>query len=166
MAAQEANSANDDRDWRIFIMKVYGHEVARNISRCTVTASIVRQIPSVLSASFSFLAPGKHIPPHRGPFRGVMRFHLGLAMPPADDGLPGCVMWVDREPYRLGNGESLLWDDTYTHELINKADDVRVALLLDVWRPEMPADMRALSRVIVSIARFGAALKPAQQYGN
>lgn len=166
MKAQETNSANDDRDWRIFIMKVYGHEVRQNLERCPVTASIIRQCPDVLSTSFSFLAPGKYIPPHRGPFRGVMRFHLGLSMPPADDGLPGCVMHVDKVPYRLGDGDSLLWDDTYTHELVNRAEDVRIALLLDVWRPEMPADMRALSHVIVSIARLGAALQPAGIYGD
>jgi aspartate beta-hydroxylase len=164
MSAQESNSANDDRDWRIFIMKVYGYEVAQNLARCPVTASIVAQCPSVLSASFSFLAPGKYIPPHRGPFRGVMRFHLGLSMPPGDDGLPGCVMNVDQVPYRLGNGDSLLWDDTYTHELTNKAEDVRVALLLDVWRPKMPVDMRVLSSAIVQIARFGASLHK-NEYG-
>jgi len=165
MKEQEANSANDDRDWRIFVMKAYGYEVKQNISRCPVTASIVRSIPSVLSASFSFLAPGKYIPPHRGPFRGVMRFHLGLSMPPSEDGLPGCVMHVDGVPYRLGNGDSLLWDDTYTHELINRAEDVRIALLLDVWRPEMPVDMRALSHLIATVAYVGAAWRP-DAYGG
>jgi aspartate beta-hydroxylase len=166
MKAQETNSANDNRDWRIFIMKVYGHEVKQNLGRCPMTAGILRQCPEVLSASFSFLAPGKYIPPHRGPFRGVMRFHLGLSMPPGDDGLPGCVMNVDNVPYRLGNGDWLLWDDTYTHELVNRAQDVRVALLLDVWRPDMPADMRALSHAIVGVARIGAALQPAHAYGR
>lgn len=100
MKAQESNSANDSRDWRIFIMKVYGYEVKQNLARCPATAAIVRRCPEVLSASFSFLAPGKYIPPHRGPFRGVMRFHLGLSMPPGHDGLPGCMMHVDEVPYR------------------------------------------------------------------
>ena len=40
----------------------------------------------MLSACLSFVAPGKHIPVHRGPFRGVLRFHLGLIVPPDADG--------------------------------------------------------------------------------
>ena len=30
---------------------------------------------------FSILEPGKRIPPHRGPFNGVLRVHLGLLVP-------------------------------------------------------------------------------------
>ena len=33
------------------------------------------------TAFFSILAPGKHLPPHRGPYKGVMRYHLGLLIP-------------------------------------------------------------------------------------
>ena len=43
-------------------------------------------------------------------------------------------MNIDGVPYRLGDGESLLWDDTYPHEVWNRSDRVRIALLLDVWR--------------------------------
>ena len=54
-----------------------------------------------------------------------------------------------RRIYRLGDGESLLWDDTYRHELWNRSDQVRVALLLDVWRRDMPADIALLSQTIL-----------------
>ena len=30
---------------------------------------------------FSILEPGKHLPPHRGPYNGVLRLHLGLIVP-------------------------------------------------------------------------------------
>ena len=30
---------------------------------------------------FSILAPGKRIPPHDGPYKGVLRYHLGLDGP-------------------------------------------------------------------------------------
>ena len=32
----------------------------------------------MMTAFFSILAPGKHIPPHRGPYKGLLRYHLGL----------------------------------------------------------------------------------------
>jgi aspartate beta-hydroxylase len=159
MAAQTAISANDGRDWRVFVLKAYGYDVRRNQERCPITTALVERCPSVISASFSFLAPGKHIPPHRGPFRGVLRFHLGLSMPKGDDGRLGAVLWVNDEEYRLRDGGTLLWDDTYPHEVLNSTDDVRICLLLDVWRPEMPADMAALSHVIVGAAHLAASLR-------
>jgi aspartate beta-hydroxylase len=156
MSSQSAISANDGLDWRIFVLKAYGHDVRGNQERCPLTTELVRNCPNVLSASFSFLAPGKHIPAHRGPFRGVLRFHLGLSMPVDGNGTPGAILWIDGEEHRMANGDCLLWDDTYRHEVLNTTNEVRTALLLDVWRPEMPADMIALSHVIVAAARVVA----------
>jgi aspartate beta-hydroxylase len=153
MSEQAEISANDGVDWRMFTMKAYGHDVPENQLICPVTTSIVKQCPNVLSASFSFLAPGKHIPVHRGPFRGIVRFHLGLSMPRKADGDLGAVLWVDGVPHYLDDGDTLLWDDTYPHEVLNATDKVRIAMLLDVWREEMPTDMRMLSSAIIGMVR-------------
>jgi len=149
MPAQADISANDGRDWRMFIIKAYGVTVENNLQRCPTVAALLEQAPEVVSALFSYLAPGKHIPEHRGPFRGILRFHLMLSMPRDDAGKPACVMNIDGVPYLLGDGESLLWDDTYPHEVWNRSDRVRVALLLDVWRKDMPMDVALLSRAIL-----------------
>ncbi len=159
MSAQTSISANDGRDWRVFVLKAYGFDIRQNLDRCPATAELIARCPSILSASFSFLAPGKHIPPHRGPFRGIVRFHLGLSVPLGEDGKPGAILRVDDVEYRLGDGDCLLWDDTYSHEVLNATNEVRVALLLDVWRSEMPADMIALSHLIVASARVAAAMR-------
>ena len=66
MIQQESISANDARDWRMFIMKAYGQPIARNLARCPTLAALIASSPDVLSASLSFLAPGKQVPPHRG----------------------------------------------------------------------------------------------------
>jgi aspartate beta-hydroxylase len=158
MPQQTAISANDGRDWRMHVMKAYGAEVRDNISKCPVIASLLERHPEVVSATYSYLAPGKHIPEHRGPFRGVLRFHVGLSMPRDEKGELGATLWIDGGPHKLDNGDTLLWDDTYPHEVLNATDKVRVALLLDVWRPDMPADMAALSSILIgtvgTIARF------------
>src|SRR5262249_5758145 len=96
----------------------------------------------------------KHIPRHCGPFRGILRFHLGLSVPIAADDRPAAVLIIDGQEYRLANGECLLWDDTYPHEVRNAAGEMRVALLFDVWRPGMPADMRLLSKLIVRLVQI------------
>jgi aspartate beta-hydroxylase len=146
---QAGISANDDRDWRMFVLKVYGVPLARNLERCPLLAGLLARTPDVLSAAFSFLAPGKHIPEHHGPFRGVLRFHLGLSVPPDGDGRVGTVMRVDGVDHRIGEGDQLLWDDTYRHEVWNRAREVRVALLLDVRRRSMPRELRLLSRALI-----------------
>ena len=146
-------SANDGRDWRVFIMKAYGVTMEKNLRRCPTVAALLEETPEVVSAVLSFLAPGKHVPEHRGPFRGILRYHLMLSMPRDGNGQPACVMNIDGVPYRLGDGESLLWDDTYRHEVWNRSDRVRIALLLDVWRKDMPADVALLSQTILLAAK-------------
>ena len=151
--AQADISATDGRDWRMFIMKAYGESVEKNLQRCPAVAALLDQAPEVVSAVLSFLAPGKHIPEHRGPFRAILRFHLMLSMPHDGDGVPACVMNIDGVPHRLGDGESLLWDDTYPHEVWNNSEQVRIALLLDVWRKDMPADVALLSQTTLLAAK-------------
>jgi aspartate beta-hydroxylase len=159
MREQKDISANDGRDWRMFMMKAYGAKVPENLARAPTVARLLDECPEVLSATFSYLAPGKHVPQHRGPFRGIMRFHVGLWMPRNAQGELGAILWVDGVPHKLDNGDSMLWDDTYPHEVLNATDDVRIALLLDVWRPRMPADMAVLSSVIVGALGTAAALQ-------
>jgi len=149
MPAQADISANDGRDWRVFIMKAYGVTLEKNLQRVPTVAALLDEAPEVMSATLSSRAPGKHIPEHRGPFRAILRFHLMLSMPCDGSGVPTCVMNIDGVPYLLGDGESLLWDDTDRYEVWNRSDQVRIALLLDVWRRDMPADIALLSRAIL-----------------
>ncbi|AZO37955.1 MAG: aspartyl/asparaginyl beta-hydroxylase domain-containing protein [Mesorhizobium sp.] len=155
MPEQADISANDGLDWRMFVLKAYDMTVPENLARMPVLTRLLTECPEVKSAAVSFLAPRKHIPPHRGPFRGIMRFHLGLAIPKQPDGRPATIMMINHEERRIADGECMLWDDTFEHEVMNNSDQPRVALLLDVWRPQMPLDMEILSRVIVRGVQVG-----------
>ena len=159
MPAQAPISANDDRDWRLFVLKAYGADVSDNMARCPVLAALLASHPGILSAAFSFLAPHKHIPLHRGPFRGVTRFYMGLSVPVLADGSPATVLTIDGHDHRIGDGEYLLWDDTYPHEVWNRSDQMRIALLLDVRRRGMPMDMALLSHIIVAAAGLAIRMK-------
>ena len=159
MPAQLPISANDGRDWRVFVLKVYGTNVEKNLAACPRLAQLIAASPDVLSATLSFLAPRKHIPRHRGPFRGILRYQLGLSVPVDAQGQPAAVLTLNDRDYRIGNGEHLLWDDTYPHEVWNHSDEPRVALLLDVRRHYMPADMRLLSRALIASVGMVARLR-------
>ena len=158
MPAQTDIAAVDGRDWRMLVLKAYGVPIQDNLGRCPLLWSLVQSAPDVLSATLSYLAPHKHIPRHRGPFRGVLRFHVGLSVPLDGQGLPAAVLEIDGIPHRIGDGMSLLWDDTYPHEVWNHSDRVRIALLLDVRRRrDLPPDMQLLSRLV--IGGVGAAVR-------
>ncbi len=116
--------------WRSFFLRGYGCDIAENMRRCPRTTALVRRVPNLNSAFFSILAPGAHIPPHRGVTKGLLTCHLGLIVP------NGPVrMRVDREIVQWGEGRTLVFDDTYEHEVWNDTDQTRVVLLIQFGRP-------------------------------
>lgn len=161
MREQASISANDARDWRMFILQAYGMRFAKNLARCPTLAGLVETSPDVLSASLSFLAPGKHIPAHRGPFRGVLRGYLVLSMPARADGTPAAVLKIDGREHRLRDGQFLLWDDTFEHEVWNDSNEVRVVLLLDIRRRGMPLNLALLSAAVVRGVRLAIRMRGA-----
>lgn len=162
LPSQADISANDQRDWRMFVLKAYGILFKQNLALCPCLGQLLGENPDILSATLSFLAPHKHIPRHRGPFRGIIRYYLGLSIPVDNEGQPSTILTLDDTEYRIGNGESLLWDDTYPHEVLNNSDEVRIALLLDVRRRHMPIDMELLTRFIIAMAGTRVRINPAK----
>ncbi len=127
---QEYISDNDGLSWNLLNLLVYGMWHKENASLFPITSSILKKIKSVKSANFSILSPGKHIPPHKGPYKGIMRYQLALNVPKKGE----CKIFVDGKPYYWKEGKSILFDDTYTHEVVNNTEEYRVALLLDIKR--------------------------------
>ncbi|MBS0480346.1 MAG: aspartyl/asparaginyl beta-hydroxylase domain-containing protein [Proteobacteria bacterium] len=117
--------------WRSFFLWGYGYCVEENVERCPVTAATVAKIPGLNSAFFSILAPGTHIPAHRGVTKGLITCHLGLIVPRDGD----VRMRVDDRIVRWAEGETLVFDDTYDHEVWNDTQHTRVVLLIQVRRP-------------------------------
>src|SRR5271165_3423389 len=78
----------------------------------------------------------------------------------ADRRREGCAdRFIAGAEHRLADGEFLLWDDTFPHEVTNDSDEVRTVLLLDVWRRGMPLDMRFLSHLLIFFVRVMARLR-------
>lgn len=121
-----------DRDWKTFFFYGYGFRAEANLRRCPATARLLEQVPGLTTAFFSILEPGKHIAPHVGIWKGVLRYHLGLMVPePAE----ACGIRVGNEVAHWHEGESLIFDDTYEHSAWNDTAGTRVVLFLDVKRP-------------------------------
>ena len=117
--------------WRSFFLWGYGFPIEDNLARCPRTAEIVARIPGLNSAFFSILAPGTHIPAHRGVTKGLITCHLGLIVPRDGD----VRMRVADRYVRWAEGETLVFDDTYDHEVWNDTTGTRVVLLVQFERP-------------------------------
>ena len=117
--------------WRSFFLWGYGYPIDENLVRCPRTRDLVAQIPGLNSAFFSILAPGTHIPEHRGVTKGLITCHLGLIVPRDGD----VRMRVHDRTVRWAEGETLVFDDTYNHEVWNDTCGTRVVLLIQFARP-------------------------------
>jgi ornithine lipid ester-linked acyl 2-hydroxylase len=122
---------NDDR-WKTFFFYRFGYVEKGNLARCPETVRILKKIPGMNTAMFSILAPGKHIPPHTGAYKGVLRYHLGLIVPQPEE---RCRIRVGNEVRHWSEGKSMIFDDSHNHEVWNDTDSHRVVLFVNFPRP-------------------------------
>jgi beta-hydroxylase len=157
--AEDASTISQDDDWKTFFLYGYGEKAEENCARCPRTTELIEQVPGMTTAFFSILSPGKHIPPHRGPYKGVLRYHLGLKVPePAEQ----CRIRVDDEVVHWEEGDSMVFDDTYNHEVWNETDGERAILFLDVKRP-MRQPAAALNDLLLGLLRYTPVVQNARE---
>jgi beta-hydroxylase len=146
----DAGAISRDEGWKIFPLIAYGIRSKPNIGLCPQTWRIVQRIPGLKTAMFSILEPGKRIPPHRGPYNGVLRLHLGLLIPQPSERL---AIRVGPDQHHWEEGRVLIFDDAYEHEAWNETGHVRVVLFVDFAKPlRFPANV--LNRLLLATARF------------
>src|SRR5437660_12116805 len=85
ISTDQATITDDDR-WKTYFFFGYGFRSDANCDRCPETTRLLEGVPAMTTAFFSILGPRKHIPDHRGPYKGVLRYHLALMVPEPRDG--------------------------------------------------------------------------------
>jgi len=135
----------DDDRWKTFFLYGYGFEAKLGVQMCPRTATLMREIPGMTTAMISILSPHKHILAHRGPYKGVLRYHLGLIVPRE---AAACRIRVGEDIRHWQAGESMIFDDTFNHEVWNDTEETRVVLFVDVLRP-LPFPESLVNRAIV-----------------
>ena len=117
--------------WTRYYLKWYGDALPSAMKKCPKTLEILKQTPNVKAAMFASLPSGGKLMPHRDPFAGSLRYHLGLSTPNDDD----CFILVGGERHSWRDGEGVLFDETYIHEAHNRTEENRIILFCDVTRP-------------------------------
>lgn len=147
------------RGWKRFYLTWYDGPLPSAQQLCPKTVEILQRVPSVKGAMFTLLPPGSHLNPHRDPYAGSLRYHLGLSTPNSDD----CRIFVDGQPYAWRDGEDVMFDETFVHWVKNETDKTRVILFCDVERP-LPAGLRTVNRWLSGV--LGRATAPQNVEGE
>jgi aspartyl/asparaginyl beta-hydroxylase (cupin superfamily) len=138
-----SGKVDKEKDWKVFLLYVMGERPIANRLLCPKTCELLEKVPDLFQVFFSILDGVKSIPRHAAPYRGYLRYHLGLKVPRKN---PPALHIAGRE-YVWQEGKAVLFDDTLYHEVINRAEEQRVVLVIDVLRP-MPPRAYLVNRLI------------------
>ncbi|GFM50882.1 aspartyl/asparaginyl beta-hydroxylase domain-containing protein [Pseudomonas capsici] len=132
------------KGWKRFYLKWYDKALPSAETLCPKTVALVNSIPNVKGAMFALLPGDSHLNPHRDPFAGSLRYHLGLSTPNSD----ACRIFVDGEEYSWRDGQDVMFDETYVHWVKNETQTTRVILFCDVERPLNNGFMTRINRSV------------------
>ncbi|WP_433017724.1 aspartyl/asparaginyl beta-hydroxylase domain-containing protein [Kribbella sp. CA-294648] len=147
-------SIADERS-KTLVFHFFGRRVDENCARFPATAAVLERIPDLTTAMFSILGEGAHIPPHFGPYKGILRYHLGLRVP------EGAGIRVDNETRSWEEVRSMIFDDTFEHEAWNPGPGDRVVLFIDILRP-LPRALDQFNRGFFQIVKNTATVREVQ----
>lgn len=124
-------AAQVSKDWKLYYAYMYGipNELARE--DLPTLLAFAESNPNVINAFVSILDPGVDLPAHKDPYAGMMRYHLGIRIPRTN---PPRIR-VDRDYYTWKEGEGVVLDVAFEHEVTNNSDEPRVIVIVDFHRP-------------------------------
>lgn len=130
-------------DWNALYLRYGARPVEENRPLVPRSVEIANSLPRVgVMAMISALNPGAHIAPHCGVHNFRMTAHLGLRIP------DGCTFRVAGETRTWREGECLVFDDSFEHEVWNRGTGTRYVLLIDFWHPQLTeAEVAVLDRI-------------------
>ncbi len=159
MPEQRTFFEHDKIPWKMVTLRAYGYDYPENMALMPVMAAFLRANRHVVSATVSVFPADKHLRPHKGPFKGVWRYHLAYLVADLGDGRTSAELTIDGVTHYLAEGDDLLWDDTFMHEAINRSDMPRIVLLLDVLRHDHPWYLALVTHSVLNVARLGQAVR-------
>ncbi|KAL6065512.1 Aspartate beta-hydroxylase domain-containing protein 2 [Balamuthia mandrillaris] len=128
--------------WGCFWLWKDGERIEPNCAKCPKTVAVVESLRPALMDGFpqchvyfSLLEPGAWIRPHYGPANLRLRAHLGLVVPPKD-----CYVEVAGEARSWKEGQCILFDDSFEHQVRHQGEGYRIVLIVDLWHPELSAE--------------------------
>lgn len=137
----EAENLKNKGDWKQFELYARGQQRKDNCLKAPITCSLIQQFPAARDCrrgqvKFSVMHPGTHVWPHCGPTNCRLRAHLGLVVP------EGTRLRVAEEERTWQEGEFLIFDDSFEHEVWHEGKSLRLVLIIDIWHPQLTEQQR------------------------
>lgn len=149
---RDRTAITDSADWSALHLMDQGEVKPELADRFPATLAALGNAPlcrvpgRAPTVMFSLLKAGARIPPHHGVMNGRLICHLPLLVP--GDG----KLRVGGEARGWTEGQLLVFDDSIEHEAWNDADEDRVVLIFDVWRPELTqAEQAGVAAVFAAV---------------
>jgi aspartyl/asparaginyl beta-hydroxylase (cupin superfamily) len=136
---------NPEKSWSVYMLYMMGIFSKDALEQCPQTCALLKQIPGIYQCFFSVLDAKKNIPRHNGAYRGYLRYHLGLKVPSQN---PPYIIVRD-EPYTWSEAKGVLFDDSWSHEVVNDCEEPRAVLVVDIYRP-MPKIPDKVNRLLTT----------------
>ena len=149
----------DTVGWKSLFLRMFNQDTVL-MGQFPITKSIIEQIPCA-TAYFSLLEPGTNIMAHRGIYKGVLRCHLGLIVPPTD-----CYLLVDGQRLEWQVGKTTWFDDIYEHEVHNNSAQERLVLFLDVERDFKSPWLNWINKMLLKMVTCNDVLLSAVRNAN
>jgi aspartyl/asparaginyl beta-hydroxylase (cupin superfamily) len=129
----------DQGRWSVLYFYAGGRRVEATTRACPRTSGVIDSIPGAGKAGQTYLSVlrgGTHIKRHFGPTNTRLRCHLGIVVP------DGARIRVGEEAYEWREGQCLIFDDSFDHEVWNDSANERVVLIIDFWHPDLTSAER------------------------
>lgn len=133
-------------NWKSAILLIYNEDIDETQKYFPHTTKLIKEYKNISTAFFSVLEHGKKITSHKGPYKGVLRYHLGLIVPESKE----CYIKIEDKKYYWKNAVSFIFDDTYVHEVQNYGGSERVILFIDFYRP-LPFIIYFINKLMVNL---------------
>jgi aspartate beta-hydroxylase len=129
--------------WQVRLLHYMGVDLGSITGNFEVTRALLKELPGLCldypwaDALFSCHSGRSHLAPHCSVDNLRLRCHLALQVP------LGCRIRVADETRQWTNGQALLFEDSFEHEVWNDSEEPRVILIVDFWHPDLTAVERA-----------------------
>ncbi|CAG9769531.1 unnamed protein product [Ceutorhynchus assimilis] len=143
----EAENLKDTGTWKQLELFARGQKFSKNCARSPVTCGIIQNFVDASGcrrgqSKFSVMHPGTHVWPHCGPTNCRLRVHLGLKVP------SNTFIRVAEETRSWTEGDIIIFDDSFEHEVWHNGTEFRLVLIVDVWHPNLtPTEKKTLSSI-------------------
>jgi len=130
--------------WRVNQFYHDGQRIQETFDKYPVLGKLLDnpELPSNIGeCQISAIEPGGRIKPHYGPVNGILVGHLALQIPEGN-----CKIRVGDTECFWAQGQCLVFDDTFEHEVWNLTDETRYVVLFNLWHP----DLTLVERQVIS----------------